>query len=123
MKLFFNKIKNIFKSLRIKMINKKINYQYQSTNQQRLLTRRNNKLNDYLHKANRLISNHCANNNISKVVIGDMSKSYNSINIGKKNFPNSLNISVDYLICKIKYKLEKHQIKVMITNEMYTSKA
>jgi len=111
------------KQAKIKTINKKVNNQDWSNGQQQLLTKRNNKLNDYLHKASKFIANHCVKSNISKVVIGDLSKSYSSINIGKRNNQNFVNISLGQFIRKIKYKLERHQIKVVITNEMYTSKA
>jgi len=87
-----------------------------------LYYKRNNKISDYLHKASRLIVNKCVENNISKVIVGDISKSLTKINLGKRNNQNFINISLGQFVDKIKYKLEKHNIKTIITNESYTSK-
>ncbi|MBF0228617.1 MAG: transposase, partial [Desulfamplus sp.] len=48
---------------------------------QSLTDKRNNKVNDYLHKASNKIVSVCQINDISKIVIGNVSKSINGINI------------------------------------------
>lgn len=89
----------------------------------KLFYKRNNKLNDYLHKASRIITNQCVENKISKVIVGDVAKSLTNVNIGKRNNQNFVNISLGQLVSKLKYKLEKHNIKLQLTNESYTSKS
>jgi putative transposase len=90
---------------------------------QNLTDKRNNKVNDYLHKAGNKIVTACQINQISKIVIGNVSKSINGINIGKINNQNFVNISLGQLISKIKHKAELHNIEVVVTDESYTSKA
>jgi len=90
---------------------------------QSLTDKRNNKVNDYLHKASNKIVNACVDNEISKIVIGNAAKSINGINIGRRNNQNFVNISLGQLISKIKYKAELHGIEVVVTDESYTSKA
>ncbi|MBF0224675.1 MAG: transposase, partial [Desulfobacterales bacterium] len=85
--------------------------------------KRNNQVDDYLHKTSKKIVDICVENNISQIVIGNVSKSTNGINIGKRNNQNFVNISLGQLIQKIKYKAELRNIKVEVTDESYTSKA
>lgn len=94
-----------------------------SDNLQIITNKRNNAVNDYLHKTSRIIINKCLDNNISQIIIGDVSKAINGINLGKKNNQNFVNISLGQLVSKITYKAELHNIKVTVTNESYTSKA
>ncbi|MDM8557869.1 transposase [Candidatus Parabeggiatoa sp. HSG14] len=90
---------------------------------QRLTDRRNARIGDYLHKATRQITDICVLHGISKVVVGDVSKSLNQINLGKKTNQNFVNLSLGQFIDKLRYKLELHRITLEVTNESYTSKA
>jgi len=90
---------------------------------QRLTDRRNAQIGDYLHKATRQVTNICVENGISKVVVGDVSKSLDQINLGKKTNQNFVNLSLGQFIDKLRYKLELHGITLDVTNESYTSKA
>ncbi len=57
-----------------------------SSNRIRLLTdKRNNKIQDYIHKASRYIVNWLINNKIGTLVIGKNKKWKQSINIGSSN--------------------------------------
>jgi len=105
-----------------KTILKKRNDRHWSKRLQRITDKRNKQMNDLLHKTSRLITNKCVENNISKVIVGDVSKSLTNINIGKRNNQNFVNISLGQLMKKLEYKLENHNIKLSITNESYTSK-
>ncbi len=90
---------------------------------QRLTDRRNARIGDYLHKATRQVTDVCVENGISKVVVGDVSKSLDQINLGKKTNQNFVNLSLGQFIDKLRYKLELHGITLEVTNESYTSKA
>jgi len=90
---------------------------------QRLTERRNARIADYLHKSTRQVTDICVENGISKVVVGDVSKSLNQINLGKKTNQNFVNLSLGQFIDKLRYKLELHGITLEVINESYTSKA
>jgi putative transposase len=90
---------------------------------QRLTDRRNARIGDYLHKATRQVTSICVEKGISKVVVGDVAKSLDQINLGKKNNQNFVNLSLGQFIDKLRYKLELHGIVLEVTNESYTSKA
>jgi len=90
---------------------------------QRLTDQRKARIADYLHKATRQVTNICALQGISKVVVGDVTKSLNQINLGKKTHQNLRNLSLGQFIDKLRYKLELHGITLEVTNESYTSKA
>jgi len=90
---------------------------------QRLTDRRNARMADYLHKATRQVTDICVKKGISKVVVGDVTKSLNQINLGKKTNQNFVNLSLGQFIEKLRYKLELHGIALEITDESYTSKA
>jgi putative transposase len=84
---------------------------------------RNARVNDYLHKATAPVVKICLTHNISKVVVGDVAKSLNHINLGKKNNQNFVNLSLGQFVEKLSYKLGQHGIKLTVANESYTSKA
>lgn len=71
---------------------------------------RNNKVNDYLHKASRLLINKALKNGVTSIVIGYNQGWKNEINIGKRNNQNFVNISYDKLIDFIHYKAEENGI-------------
>ncbi|HEC84576.1 MAG TPA: transposase [Thioploca sp.] len=90
---------------------------------QRLTDRRNARIDDYLHKATHQVTEISVENGISKVVVGDVAKSLDQINLGKKTNQNFVNLSLGQFIDKLRYKLELHGIALEVTNESYTSKA
>jgi putative transposase len=90
---------------------------------QKVTDNRNNQIKDYLHKATAKIVTKCVKNDISTVIIGNVSKSTNKINLGKRNNQNFVNLSLGQFVEKLKYKLEAHNIKVKVVDENYTSKA
>ncbi|MCP4353726.1 MAG: IS200/IS605 family element transposase accessory protein TnpB [Desulfobacterales bacterium] len=99
------------------------NGQKWSKRAQHLTDKRNNKINDYQHKASRKIVDFCIENEISKVVIGNVSHSIHNINLGKRNNQNFVNISLGQFVNKLEYKLEARGIEVVMSDESYTSKA
>lgn len=89
---------------------------------QNLTCKRNFKIYDYLHKSSRLIINYLAANQIGTLVIGHNDKWKQSINLGQRNNQNFVSIPFDKFISMLKYKAQLIGIKVIITEESYTSK-
>lgn len=88
----------------------------------KLCTKRNFKVDDYLHKASRLVVNHLISNNIGTLVIGKNDNWKQESNIGKRNNQNFVQIPHDRFIHQLKYKAELVGMEVIITEESYTSK-
>ena len=89
---------------------------------QNLTRKRNFKIYDYLHKSSRLIIDYLAANQIGTLIIGHNDKWKQSINLGQRNNQNFVSIPFDRFISMLKYKAKLIGIKVMITEESYTSK-
>jgi putative transposase len=90
------------------------------------LSKLNNKRNfwieDKTHKISRYLINYCIKNNIGTIIIGKNKQWKNSINIGKKNNQKFVEVPHAKLIEKITYKALLVGIKVIETEESYTSK-
>jgi putative transposase len=80
-------------------------------------------VNDYMLKATSIVVKTCVKHGISKVVVGDVVKSLNQINLGKRTNQNFVNLSLGQFVDKLSYKLGSHGIELVVTNESYTSKA
>lgn len=83
---------------------------------------RNCKVHDYMHKASRFIVNYCKDNHIGNIVIGNNKDWKQNCNMGKVNNQNFVSIPFEKLISMIQYKCEEVGIKVIVTEESYTSK-
>lgn len=88
---------------------------------QQLTNKRNNKIDDYIHKASKKIVDWCMKHNIDTIIIGKNKNWKQESNIGKKNNQNFTQIPMATFIDKIKYKAEDVGIKVIETEESYTS--
>lgn len=88
----------------------------------RLTTKRNNKVKDYLHKASTMLVNQLISNNVCKVVIGKNDGWKKEINIGKRNNQNFVNIPHAVFIEMVCYKCKLNGIEVVLREESYTSK-
>ena len=88
----------------------------------KLTDKRNDKINDYLHKSSCFIVNHLIENKFDKFIVGKNKQWKNEINIGKKNNQSFVNIPHARFIEMIKYKCALVGIKVVLTEESYTSK-
>ncbi|HID98869.1 MAG TPA: hypothetical protein EYP59_01095 [Thiotrichaceae bacterium] len=84
---------------------------------------RNAFVNDYMHRASHVVVKICVDSGISKVVVGDVAKSLDHINLGKRTNQNFVNLSLGQLVEKLGYKLGSHGIELVVTDESYTSKA
>lgn len=89
---------------------------------EKLSLKRNNKVNDYLHKASRYIVNQLVSNNITTLVIGKNDYWKQDINIGKINNQHFVSIPHARFIEMLTYKCELEGIAVILQEESYTSK-
>ncbi|NEQ74921.1 MULTISPECIES: RNA-guided endonuclease InsQ/TnpB family protein [Okeania] len=83
---------------------------------------RNRFVENYLHNTSKLVVNYLVTNNIGTVVIGKNDNWKQGANIGKKNNQNFTQIPHDKLLKQITYKCQLAGIKVIETEESYTSK-
>ena len=68
-----------------KLIATKKNNQEKSYKTRRLTLKRNNKIDDYFHKASRYIINHAVSNDIRTIIVGHNKNWKQEVNIGKVN--------------------------------------
>nr|WP_293076031.1 transposase [Okeania sp. SIO3B5] len=83
---------------------------------------RNRFVENYLHNTSKLVVNYLVTNRIGIVVIGQNDNWKQGANIGKKNNQNFTQIPHSQLIQQITYKCQLAGIKVIETEESYTSK-
>lgn len=88
-----------------------------------LTMKRNNKIDDYIHKLTTLIIDYLVSNQVDLLIIGQSIGWKQDINLGKKNNQNFVNAPIAKAISKIKYKAEQKGMTVIVTEESYTSKA
>lgn len=88
-----------------------------------LTHKRNCRIDNYLHTASKRVIEWCLINNISTLVIGKNDQWKQGINIGKRNNQQFVNIPHARLIDLLKYKGELMGIKVVVTEESYTSQS
>lgn len=87
-----------------------------------LTAKRNNKLDTYLHQTSRTIINYLLLNKIGILVIGNNKQWKQNINIGRNN-QKFVQIPHYKFIQQLNYKAQLVGIKVIVTEESYTSKA
>jgi len=95
---------------------------YSSNKLESLTIKRNNKVKDYIHKATRMVTNICIENNISDVVIGLNKNWKKEVNIGKVNNQKFVYIPHSKMLEYLKYKLNEEGITLIQREESYTSK-
>ncbi|MCK9475581.1 MAG: transposase [Candidatus Muirbacterium halophilum] len=95
----------------------------QKTNKKsKIYNKRENKLNDYIHKSTRLVVNQLVSNNIHTLVIGYNKGWKQDIKIGKVNNQKFVNIPYMKIKDQLIYKCALKGINVIINEESYTSK-
>lgn len=97
-------------------------WQHWSNGLAKLTQKRTNKINDYLHKSSRFIINYLASQRINTLVIGKNAQWKQRINLGKVNNQNFVQAPIARFLDMLKYKAELKGIKVIFTEEAYTSK-
>ena len=83
----------------------------------------NNKVNDYLSKAARIVINYCINNDIGTLVAGYNKDFQSRAAIGKISNQNFVNIPFSKLLNKLEYLCKLNGIRFLKQEESYTSKA
>jgi len=83
---------------------------------------RNMKVQDFLHKTSRYIINYCKDNDVGTIIIGKNDNWKQEINLGDKTNQSFVQIPFVRFIKMLEYKAEEISIKVICTEESYTSK-
>ncbi|MDJ0597715.1 MAG: transposase [Crocosphaera sp.] len=112
---YYNKVKSGLQSI--------LGENQSSKKLKKLCSKREFKINDYLHKASRLIIDTLVNQKIGTLIIGHNQEWKQSINLGKRNNQNFVSIPYNKFREMLSYKAEMVGIKVIITEESYTSLA
>lgn len=89
----------------------------------KLTLKRNNKINNFLHKSSRYIINWCIVKEIDTIVVGNNKNWKQEINLGKRTNQHFIGIPYEIFIKQLKYKCEETGINFILTEESYTSKA
>ena len=115
---FYNKQKSTLQSQLEKWTKAK------TSNRLNALThKRNCRVDNYLHTASRRVIDWCLKYNIFTLVIGKNDNWKQSLNLGKKNNQQFVNIPHARLIQMISYKAALVGIEVIVTEESYTSQS
>ena len=94
-----------------------------STRIQKLVRKRNNRVDTYLHRASRWVVNHLDKQGIGKLIIGHNLGWKQSVTLGAKTNQSFTSIPHSRLIEMLIYKAQLKGIEVVIREESYTSKA
>ena len=87
-----------------------------------ITNKRNNRINDYLHKITTYIVNHAVSKNIGTIVVGYNKEWKQDTNMGKVNNQNFVHIPFYRLINLLEYKCRLKGIRFQTITESYTSK-
>ncbi|WP_373081601.1 RNA-guided endonuclease InsQ/TnpB family protein [Fusobacterium animalis] len=115
---YYNKI-----NAKLQSIKDKQKIERTTLRQKRIARRRNNRIEDYLSKAARIIISYCLNNDIGKLVLGYNDDFQRNSNIGSINNQNFVNIPYGKLRDKLIYLCKIYGIEFKLQEESYTSKA
>ena len=115
---YYNKI-----NAKLQSIKDKQKIEHITLKQKRIARKRNNRIEDYLSKAARIIINYCLNNDIGKIVLGYNEDFQRNSNIGSINNQNFVNIPYRKLRDKLIYLCKLYGIEFKLQEESYTSKA
>lgn len=96
--------------------------QYTSKRLKNLYKKRNNSIQDYLHKLTKFITNYCVKNEINTVIIGDLTGIKNRITNRDKKYNQKLHeLPYEKIRILLEYKLACKGINFVLQNECYTS--
>ena len=115
---YYNKI-----NAKLQSIKDKQKIERTTLRQKRIARKRNNRIEDYLSKAAKIIINYCLNNDIGKMVLGYNEDFQRNSNIGSINNQNFVNIPYGKLRDKLIYLCKLYGIEFKLQEESYTSKA
>ena len=103
---------------KLKLTHNKNNSRYKNN----ITNKRNNRINDYLHKITTYIVNHAVSNDITTIVVGYNKEWKQDTNIGSVNNQNFVNIPFYKFISMLDYKCKLKGIVFKTITEEYTSK-
>ena len=109
------------KNAHYQRIAKQMNDRHYTNRLHQLTRKRNFKIEDALHKISRFIVDTAKSNEIATIVIGNNQGWKQSISLGRKTNQSFVTIPHQKLIDKIRYKSQMCGIRVIITEESYTS--
>ena len=116
---WFNK-----ENARLQSIKDRQHFGKKPTNRQKAIARdRNNKVDDYINKAARIIIDYCITNDIGTLIAGYNVTFQRNSHIGMQNNQNFVNIPYGRLRDKLAYMCELNDITYVEQEESYTSKA
>ena len=107
---------------RLKSVNDKQGNKENTKRINRLYMVRNRKIRDVMHKLSNAVIAYARTNEIDTIVIGHNNGWKQSVDIGKKNNQNFVQIPFNMLINQIYYKGQEYGINVVKQEESYTSK-
>ncbi|MEL6407367.1 MAG: transposase [Chloroflexota bacterium] len=96
--------------------------QYTSKQIQRLTDKRNRQVKHYLHSASKYIIKQLVQHGIGTLIIGKNEGWKQSVNMGKRNTQQFVQLPHAQFIEMLTYKAEEEGIQVILTEESYTSK-
>lgn len=102
-------------------IAKRINGSDYTKRMNKLTIKRNNKINDYMHKSSKFIIDYVLENDIHTIVIGNNKNWKQKSSMSKKVNQSFVGIPHQKLIQMIQYKAETASINVIVNEESYTS--
>ncbi len=92
-----------------------------SKEMQRFTTKRNNKVDDYIHKSTKMVIDFCKENDIDTLVCGYNKGWKQECDMGKKVNQKFVNIPHESIVSRLTYKCENEGILFKTTEESYTS--
>ena len=87
----------------------------------KLYVKKNNAINDYLHKITRYIANYCRDNNINTIVIGDITNIRENKDYGHVTNQKFHSLPYKKIYIMLKYKLALYGINFIMQKEAYSS--
>ena len=100
---------------------KGVKYPKSSKQIRRLHNRKNNTVKDYLHKTTRYLVNYCKEQELSKVVIGDIKNIRKNRNLGAVTNQKLHGLPYEKIYGMLEYKFAMEGIELIRWNEAYTS--
>ena len=113
---YYNKQVSYYKS-----ISKRINGLDYTNRISKITNKRNNRVDNFIHKASRYVVNYCRDNKVNTIIIGNNKNWKQNSKMNKVVNQNFISIPYYKFIEKVKYKAEEIGINVIITEESYTS--
>lgn len=92
-----------------------------SNEMQRFTTKRNNKVNDYIHKSTKMVIDFCKENDIDTLICGYNAGWKQESNMSKRANQNFVGIPYLNIVQRLEYKCETEGIIFRTTEESYTS--